>query len=462
MIGRNRSIGRDLRRLLGREAVLDDVATIEAVSRDATPDFSGRPDVVVKPRDTTDVVSVVDYARRRGIPIVPRGAGSNLCAGTVPIRGGIVMSTARMRSIREVAPGEMLAVVEPGVTTAELDESAAAHGLMFAPDPSSRSVATVGGNVATCAGGLRGLKYGNTRHHILGLEVVIGTGEVIRTGGRLAKDVAGYDLTRLMVGSEGTLGVITEVTAALVPKPASSGYGVAYFDDLSAAGAAVDGIITSGIVPATLEFLDSVCISVVEEYAQLGLDTDAGALLLFGDDGHPDAVADTVERMRYLCSASPGAISAVVAPDDRTASALLHARRCSLPALARHGSHTVLEDVSVPRQLIPEAVRRIRAIGHRHDVLIGVFGHAGDGNLHPTVVIDGADSRARERCRLALDEIFRVALDLGGSITGEHGVGAAKLGYLEEQLGSAQVELMRRVKAAFDPCGVMNPGKVGS
>lgn len=452
---------RELRAIVGADHVRHADGDVTAYARDATPLFHARPGAVVHPASTEEVAAVLRLASARSIPVVPRGAGSNLCSGTVPLSGGIVLVLTRLDRILELSGDELLAVCQPGVTCAALADAAAARGLLYAPDPGSRSVATIGGTVATCAGGLRGLKYGVTRNYVLGTETVLATGEVIRTGGRLWKDVAGYDLTRLLTGSEGTLGVITEVTLALLPAPAAGGNGLAYFPGLADAGRAVADIIAAGIVPATLEFLDAKCIGAVEEFARLGLRRDAGALLIFGDDGEPAAVTRRLARMAELCLAR-GAIEATVAGRAAESEALLAARRCTLPALSRLGSITVLEDVGVPRPRIAAMVDHIDAIADRHDVTIATFGHAGDGNLHPTCVIEAGDDEATERAHRAFAEIFRTAMRLGGTITGEHGVGAAKLPYLAERLGTAQLDLLRRIKAAFDPAGVLNPGKVGS
>ncbi|MCW2612592.1 MAG: glcD [Cryptosporangiaceae bacterium] len=457
-----RSAADDLVRLLGPDRVFQDEATREAYARDATPLFHRRPDVVVTPASTAEVAEVVRYAAETGTPIVPRGAGSSLCAGAVALAGGISLVLTKMDAILEVSRPELLAVVQPGVTTIALDEAAGAQGLMFAPDPGSRTVSTIGGNIATCAGGLRGLKYGVTRNYVLGLEAVLGTGEVIRTGGRLVKDVAGYDLTRLFTGSEGTLAVITEATVGLLPRPAAAGYGLAYFGDLAGASTAVDAIVGAGILPATLEFLDNTCIRAVEDFAVLGLDVTAGALLLFGDDGDPATVERTVARMAEVCSSVPSCREVTLAADVAAADALLAARRCSLPALARLGTLTLLEDVSVPRPRMPEAVARIADIAARHGITMGTFGHAGDGNLHPTAVVDADDPAAVEAAHSAFAEVFRLAIDLGGTISGEHGIGAAKLPYLGARLGETHLGVLRRVKAAFDPAGILNPGKLGS
>lgn len=431
-------------------------------SRDATPLFHARPEAVVFPADTTEVAAVLDIASRHGVPVIPRGAGSNLCAATVASQGGVMLVLTRLDRILEIAPAELLARVQPGVTSATLAQAAARENLLWAPDPGSRTVATVGGTVATNAGGLRGLKYGVTRDHVLGLEAVLPTGEVIRTGGRLHKDVAGYDLTRLLTGSEGTLAVITEATLALRPAPAASGTGVAYFPDLAAAGRAVTAVIAAGLLPATLEFLDRACVRAVEDFAHLGLRTDAGALLLFGDDGEAGAVDRALARIGDICAAHR-ALDVTTAADVAQAEALLAARRCALPALSRLGDLTVLEDASVPRPRIAEMVDRIDAIAELHGVTVATFGHAGDGNLHPTCVVESRDdTEGIARVERAFADIFAAALDLGGTITGEHGVGAAKLPYLSSQLGADQVALLRRLKTAFDPAGILNPGKLGS
>lgn len=451
----------DLRAIVGPAYVLTSDGDVEPFSRDATPLFRARPDAVVLPADTAQVSAVLALATRLGIPVTPRGAGSNLAAATIPEHGGIVLVLTRLNRVLEVNPAELLAVVQAGATTAELYDAAAAVGLLYAPDPGSRTVSTVAGNVAMCAGGLRGLKYGVTRNYVLGLEAVLPTGEVIRTGGRLWKDVAGYDLTRLLTGSEGTLAVITEITVGLLPMPATTGTGVAYFDDLSDAGRAVAQIISDGVLPATLEFLDNRCINAVEDFAALGLDRQAGALLLFGDDGSDAAVELSLDRMAATCAAV-GARGVTRARDVVESDALLAARRCSLPALARLAPITMLEDVTVPRPKLAEMVATIDAIAVRHDVVCATFGHAGDGNLHPTIVFDPDDGDARHRAEAAFDEVFHAAMNLGGTITGEHGVGAAKRPWLNARLGDDQMALLRRVKSAFDPAGILNPGKLGS
>ncbi len=401
----------ELRAIAGSENLRLADGQLAVYARDATPLFRGMPDAVIAPADAEQVARILRLATDHGIPVVPRGAGSNLCAGTVPLTGGIVLSTVRMNRILEVAPEEMLARAETGVSTMALGDAAAAHGLFYPPDPGSRTVSTIGGNVATCAGGLRGLKYGVTRNYVLGLTVVLPAGEIVRTGGRLWKDVAGYDLTRLITGSEGTLGVITEVTVALLPDPPASRTGLAYFDSLTQAGHAVSDILAAGVIPSTLEFLDRSCMDAVEQYAHLGLHPDAGALLLFGDDGDEAVVARSFERIMAVCEDS-GAIGVQTAGDVTESEALLTARRCTLPALSRLGSLTILEDASVPRPRLAEMVARIDAIAAGLESQRSTDQFHGDAGARQRAgdVIEIAGRLLAQRQKLAQD--FSAALRL--------------------------------------------------
>jgi glycolate oxidase len=447
--------------VVGRDHVRTDEGALVTFSTDATPLERGRPDAVVFPASTEEVAGVLRAANGLKVPVVPRGSGTNLSAGTVPHRGGIVLVLTRMNTIKEVSGAELVAVCEPGVRTIELADAAAAKGLLFPPDPGSQTTATLGGNVAECAGGLRALKYGVTRDYVLGVEAVLPTGEIIRSGGRLVKDVAGYDLRRLLCGSEGTLAVMTELTLRLVPAPKASGYGMAYFPDLAAAARAVSRVLASGVLPVTLEFLDQVCIGAVEDYAHIGLDRSAGALLIFGQDGHPVIIEHDLERMAQACT-TEGATALRIAASAEEASELLEARRAALPSLSRLEPLTLLEDATVPRSRIAEMVEYVQEVAQRYGLTIGTFGHAGDGNLHPTAVLDPSDEGAIQRARAAFDEIFTRAIELEGTITGEHGIGIVKLRHLERQLGADHMALLRRIKAAFDPNGILNPGKLGS
>jgi glycolate oxidase len=407
------------------------------------------------------VAGVLAVASERAVPVIPRGAGSNLSAGTIAQRGGIMLALTRMTRLLELDADNLVAVCEPGLPSAQVGAAAAEHGLLYPPDPGSRTTSTIGGNVAENAGGMRGLKYGVTRDYVLGCEAVLATGEVIRAGGKLVKDVAGYDLVRLLCGSEGTLAVLTELTMRLVPAPEASSVGLAYFASLADAGRAVSHTLRNGVLPATLEFLDATCIETVEDFAHIGLRRDAGAVLIFGQDGGPEGVARDMERIAGACHAE-GALAVETASDAAEAARLMEARRAALPSLSRLGRITLLEDATVPRSQLAAMVERIEAAGARHGLRIGTFGHAGDGNLHPTVVLHDDDPDAVERAHRAFAEIFSAAIELGGTITGEHGVGLAKLPFLEQRLGADQVALLRRIKHAFDPQGILNPGKLGS
>jgi glycolate oxidase len=452
---------RNLEDSVGSANVRDDAGTMVTYATDSTPLQRGRPDMVVFPGNTEEVAAVLRAANEARVPVIPRGSGTNLSGGTIAHQGGIVLVLTRMNRLLEIDEADLVGVCEPGVRTIELADAAAAKRLLFPPDPGSHTTATLGGNVAECSGGLRALKYGVTRDYVLGVEAVLATGEVIRSGGRLVKDVAGYDLRRLLCGSEGTLAVMTELTLRLVPAPETTGTGMAYFFDLADAGRAVSRVLASGVLPVTLEFLDKVCIGAVEDYAHVGLDTDAGALLIFGQDGHAHAIERDMATMARACEAE-GAIAVRIAASPEEAADLLQARRAVLPSLSRLRPLTILEDATVPRSRIAEMVEYIQVVAARHGLMIGTFGHAGDGNLHPTVVLDPADEDAVRSAFAAFDEIFDKAIALRGSITGEHGVGIVKLPHLERQLGAEHVALLRRIKAAFDPHGILNPGKLGS
>jgi glycolate dehydrogenase FAD-linked subunit len=456
-----RSLAGRLAEVVGEAHVRTDPGALRVYGQDATPLFRGKPDAVAFPGSTEEVAGVVRLAGELGVPLIPRGAGSNLSAGVVPHRGGIVMPLTRMDRLLDLSLDDLAAVCQPGLLTARLGAAAAEHRLLYPPDPGSRTTSTVGGNVAENAGGLRGLKYGVTRDYVMGVEAVLGTGEVIRAGGKLVKDVAGYDLVRLLCGSEGTLAVLTELTLRLVPEPEAAGTGLAYFDSLAAAGRAVSRVLRGGILPATLEFLDAMCIETVDDFAHIGLRRDAGALLIFGQDGGPEAVERDMAAIAEACEAE-GSLETRVASDEAEAQGILEARRAALPSLSRLGRVTLLEDATVPRSQIAAMVERIEAAARRHGLRIGTFGHAGDGNLHPTVVLDAPDEDAVQRAHAAFEEIFLAAIELGGTITGEHGVGLAKLAFLERRLGREHVALLRRIKAAFDPHGILNPGKLGS
>ncbi|MFV8826767.1 glycolate oxidase subunit GlcD [Alkalihalobacterium sp. APHAB7] len=445
--------------IVGPKNLLDSQESLLVYSYDATPNYQAMPDAVIKPRNTKEVQEIVKVCNEYKVPVVPRGSGTNLCAGTCPLEGGIVMLFTHMNKILEIDEENLTVTVQPGVITLDMINAVEEKGLFYPPDPSSMKISTIGGNINENSGGLRGLKYGVTRDYVIALEVVLPNGDVIRTGGKLAKDVAGYDFTRLMVGAEGTLGVITEATLKLIPIPETKKTMLALFDSLEASGAAVSSIIANKIIPATLEFMDQSTLEVVEDFAKIGLPTDVGAVLLIEQDGPREVVERDIDKIAEICREQQ-AKSVQIAQTAEEGLALATARRAALSALARKKPTTILEDATVPRSKIAEMVKAIDEIAKKHQVEICTFGHAGDGNLHPTCMTDARNKEEMERVEEAFADIFAKAIELGGTITGEHGVGVMKAPYLAWKLGEEGVNAMKTLKFAFDPNNIMNPGKV--
>ena len=452
-------IQKRLEAIVGRENVETSNASLLAYSYDSTPQFQAMPDAAVAPRNTKEVAAIVKLCNEYKIPIVPRGSGTNLCAGTTPLEGGIVLLFRHMNQILEIDEENLTMTVQPGVYTQDIFRAAEEVGLFYPPDPGSMHISQIGGNISENSGGLRGLKYGVTRDYVLGLEIVLPNGEVIRTGGKLAKDVAGYDLTRLYVGAEGTLGVITSAILKLIPQPETKKTMLALYHDLEAAAETVSAIIANRIIPATLEFLDQATVKVVEDFAQIGLPLDAKAVLLIEQDGPEEVVERDMEKIEQLCRDNQ-AFDVSVAETLAEAEALTEARRSALSALSRLKPTTILEDATVPRSEIAKMVKAINDIAVKYDITICTFGHAGDGNLHPTCLTDVRNKDEIARIEEALEEIFTKAVELGGTITGEHGVGVMKLPYLHLKVGEAGIEAMRNIKKALDPNYIMNPGKM--
>lgn len=428
-------------------------------SYDSTPNLQSMPDAIVSPRNTKEVSEVVKVCNEFKVPVVPRGSGTNLCGGTCPTEGGIVLLFKHMDKILEIDEENLTITVQPGVVTLKIANAVEEKGLFYPPDPGSMKISTIGGNINENSGGLRGLKYGVTRDYVIALEVVLPNGDILKTGGKLAKDVAGYDLTRLMVGSEGTLGIITEATLKLIPKPETKKTMLALYQDLEAAAKSVSKIIANKIIPITLEFLDQPTLKVVEDYAQIGLPTNAKAVLLIEQDGSFEAVNRDLEKIMEVCK-QEGAVSVQVAQSEKEAEKLTTARRTALSALARLKPTTILEDATVPRSEIAKMVNAINEIAEKYKLDICTFGHAGDGNLHPTCPTDSRNHEEMERVEMAFAEIFEKAVEFGGTITGEHGVGVMKAPYLELKLGKEGIAVMTAIKQALDPNNIMNPGKV--
>ncbi len=454
-----RTIVRRLGEIVGHDNVFDSPEALVAYSYDGTALPPQLPLCVVRPSSAEEVSRIVLLANETKTPLVPRGSGTGLSGGAIPVEGSVVVLTGHRNRIIEIDAGNLTATVEPGVITARLQQAVDAIGFMYPPDPGSASVCTIGGNVAENAGGLRGLKYGVTKNYVMGLEVVLPTGEILWTGGKSAKDVAGYNLRDVLVGSEGTLGVITKILLRIIPKPETSRTLLASFPTMESAAAAVSAVVSARILPAMLEFLDDTTIRCVEAYAHLGLPTGAGAMLLAETDGH----AEVVEKETVLitgifreCGATDISLAATPAESDR----LKIARRSAFTSLARVRPTTLMEDVAVPRSELANLIRKIREIGRRNDILIGTFGHAGDGNLHPNYLTDEGNPEEFRRAHRTVVEVEEAAIALGGTITGEHGVGLYKKPLLEKMVGSASMTMMRKLKELMDPNMILNPGKI--
>ncbi|MGG1552166.1 FAD-binding oxidoreductase [Paenibacillus ferrarius] len=448
-----------LQAIVGPAYFKTDQETLVTHSYDGTPMLQSLPDGVIYPATTAEVSAIMKVLSEYRIPLVSRGSGTNLCGGTVPLEGGIVMVMHRMNQILEIDRQNLTATVQPGLITKQFIEQIEAIGLFYPPDPSSMAISTIGGNIAECSGGLRGLKYGTTKDYVIGLEAVLANGEILRTGGKLMKDVAGYDLTKLLIGSEGTLAVITEATLKLIPPPVYKKTMLAMYKDIQGAASTVSKIIENRIIPATLEIMDNPTIRVVNDFAKLGLPLDMAAILLIEQDGDQEAVERDIARISDICE-SEGAASVSIASTQEEALKLLTARRSALTALARLRPTTILEDATVPRSRIADMVMAINRIAEKYNVTICTFGHAGDGNLHPTATTDARDHEEIERVEKAFEEIFEAAISFGGTITGEHGVGVVKAPFLEWKVGSAGIQLMKGIKDAFDPHHILNPGKL--
>ena len=448
-----------LAQIVGKNHLLRDPEECLVYGYDATPMMRQDPAAVAFPGSAEEIAAILQFANEEGFPVVPRGSGAGLSGGALAVDDCLILSSQRLNRVLEIDQANLTATVEPGLITAQLHEQVEAVGLFYPPDPGSMKICTVGGNVAENAGGLRGLKYGVTRDYVMGLEVVLPTGEVMWTGGKCAKDVAGYELRHLFVGSEGTLGFFTRILVKLLPKPADRRTLLASFPRMEQAAATVAAIIAARVIPTTLEFLDQTTVKCVEDFAHIGLPLDVEAILLMESDGHPAVVAEEADVMARLAREN-GATHVQTAADAAEAVRLASARRMAFPALARIRPTTVLEDLSVPRSRLVEMVSRIRQVAREEDLLIGTFGHAGDGNLHPTILMDERNEDEVRRMHRGFEKIVAAAVELGGSITGEHGVGLLKRDFLEQVVGAPNLETMRRFRASMDPRQILNPGKM--
>jgi glycolate dehydrogenase FAD-linked subunit len=425
---------------------------------DAT-DRAAMPEAVVFPGSAAEVAAIVRLANEHRFPVTPRGAGTGRSGGSVPIEGGVVIVLTRLNRINEISRTDLVAVVEPGVILSRLKQAVEAQGLYYPPDPASADFCTIGGNVAECAGGAVAVQYGVTRDYVLGLEVVLPTGELITVGTRTMKGVVGYDLTRLFLGSEGTLGVITGITLRLVAKPAARQTLAAGFATMNAAAEAVSLILTSGLAPTALEFMDHVTLACVKELLPFELPEGTEALLLMAVDGHPQDVEDRATAMAQFCR-EQGAEPVLRAQTGEEAEGLWAARKVISPALLKVKPHKVSEDVAVPLGVIPALISGLQEISRRRGLIIPSYGHAGDGNIHVNVLYDRQVPGERDMVHPAVEDIFTIVRKLNGTLSGEHGIGLTKAAYLGMELSPAAMALQRRIKEAFDPHNIMNPGKI--
>jgi len=455
----NKKLIKEFEAVVGKNGVMQSESDLHSYSYDSAVLDPVTPALIVKPTDTDQLGPIVKLCNENGLPLTVRGAGTNLSGGTIPDKGGVVLLTNGLNKILEINEQDLYAVVEPGVITAQFAAEVSKRGLFYPPDPGSQAVSTLGGNVAENAGGLRGLKYGVTKDYIMGIDFFDAGGDLIKSGSRTVKCVTGYNLGGLMAGSEGTLGVFKNIILKLIPPPRAQKAMMAVFDNVDKASESVAAVIAAKIVPCTLEFLDKVTVKYVEDYTKVGLPTDAEAILLIEVDGHPAEVAEDAEKIVEICKKA-GALSVKAAENAEERANLWAARRNALPALARAKPTTVLEDATVPRSKIPEMIRTLNEIALKYDLTIGTFGHAGDGNLHPTILCDRRDKEEYKRVEDAVNEIFEKALALKGTLSGEHGIGKAKSKWMEKETSRATLEYSLKMKKAIDPNNILNPGKI--
>ena len=449
----------DISAFIPPERVLHSREDMLAYGYDGTAALHGVAAAVVMVQTTDEVQKVVKYCDVHNVAVVGRGSGTGLSGGSVPSNGCVILCLTQMDKVLELDEKNLTIFVECGVVTAKVAEVADSVGLLYPPDPGSMRISTIGGNVAENSGGLRGLKYGITRDYVMGMEVVLADGSVVWLGNKCVKDVAGYSMKDIFIGSEGTLGIITKILLKLVPRPQAKKTMLATFLTMDAAADTVSAIIAAKIIPCTLEFLDRITLNCVEDYAKIGLPREAEAILLMEADGHPAAVGEQASLMVEIAKKC-GATNVQVARDADEANRLASARRTAFSALARMSPTTILEDATVPRSELTKMIRFVQEVGARHRLKIGTFGHMGDGNLHPTFLTDEKNLEEMARVEIAMKEIFDFAISLGGTITGEHGVGLAKKAFLPMSVGSPALMLMKKLKAAFDPKGILNPGKI--
>ncbi|MGY3717955.1 FAD-binding oxidoreductase [Sutcliffiella cohnii] len=416
------------------------------------------PDIVLQPQSKEEISKIILLANTYKIPVYPRGSATSLSGGPLPTMGGIVLDMSQYPKSLTIDKENMLAIVTPSVITSTIHEKAESEGLFYPPDPSSSNISTIGGNVLENSSGPKGLKYGTTKEYVIGLELVTPTGDIVRTGGKTVKNVTGFDLTRLIVGSEGLLGVVTEITLRLIPKPLHKMTLLASFQSVVDSGKAITGILSSGVLPAAMELMDKYCIEAVEHYRPSGLPLDAEAIVIIELDGHEASVNNEIEKCSRICKSFPNA-KVKVAKSEEDRINIWKARKMVSPAITQLGPTKISEDATVPRSKIPDMIEKLHVIREKYNLNLVVFGHAGDGNLHPNIITDKRNLDEMKKVELAVGEIFQAAIDLGGTLSGEHGIGILKAPYMRNELGLT-LDLMKKIKEAWDPNNILNPGKM--
>ena len=457
----NLSVKEKLKSIVGNKNYFDTYEDRLVYSYDGTPTLQCLPEAVLFPEDEEQISQILKLANEEKFAVVPRGAGTGLSGGSVPVENSIVVVMTKWNKILEVDEKNLTVLVQPGVVTGALQKEVEKIGLFYPPDPGSLNVCTIGGNVANNAGGLRGLKYGVTKNYVLGVEMILPNGDLLKTGGKNMKDVAGYNLRDFIVGSEGTLGIITKVLLKIIPKPAEIITILAYFDKLIDSAQAVSDIIAAHITPSMMEFLDNTTINCIEDYVKIGLPRNSEAILLLEVDGKGSAVIEDAEIIKSILQKNRASFIKTASTESESLQ-LKTARRTAFSALARKKPTTILEDATVPRSELPIMIEKITQASKNYDVMIGNFGHAGDGNLHPTALTDERDKKEIDKAHRAFDFIFNEAIKLGGTITGEHGTGLSKKHFLEKLAGIPGVEMMKKIKSVIDENNILNPGKIFS
>jgi glycolate oxidase len=447
--------------ILGKESVLSAYEDRYCYAYDATAigDKLYLPDIIVLPETKEQVSEIIKIADKNNLPVIARGAGTNLAGGCIPLKGGIIIHFSRMNKILEIDKNNLLCRVQPGVVVETLQQKVEEMGLYFPPDPSNLKVSTIGGSIAQSSGGPRCFKYGTVRDYVLGLEVILADGAIINTGGKTVKNVTGYNLTQLIVGSEGTLGIVTEATLKLIPKPETKKVMITFFKSIDDAANAVTGIISAKITPATLELIDRFTMQTIEKFYPTGLKTDMDASLVIEVDGMEESVDIQCRQIEKICK-TYNASDIRISKNQQEADDIWFARRSAFGAVAKLGPNVITEDAVVPRDKIPAMLKEIRRITEKYNLTACIMGHAGDGNIHPNFSVDLRNKDEMQRFEKAVDELFEAALKLGGTLSGEHGIGMTKSKYLKNALDDRSIELMKSIKQVFDPKNLLNPGKI--